>query len=759
MKRIIRFVAALCIGLTSTSVMSQEYPDWEGFPPMFTIQDMIEYNGVIYCACKGGLYRYDSETQEYTLYYKNHGLLGNNVLALDATTDFIYLGFKDFGLVQFDPETEEYEKILFPEYTASNPPIEIKSIFAYNDSILYIGHSKGVDKINIATKELRTFSNLGTKIKENTSVNDVKVLKNKIWACTEIGIAVADVDDPDLEFESTWKNYSYLGSRFNVVEHINDQWDSIILFGLTRDGIAYFDEEGDKIESYYVTRETVYDFTQTEVKSWAAGDKGLYEKYVKYIDFQDSDYRNVRAVIGDIDDNLWVGTMNQGLQYYYDKSYQPVPPVSGPRNSKFQNIDIADNGVLWISTGDRDQNMDALFLRFDDGVWTEYSDDDGVLRDTVDAVEDNKGNIWLAHWGKGLFLLQDDGTPDKENDVVVHIDPVKEFIKPTLASWYVVCSDLVKDMHGNIWIANHQVTETTSGPVVVDGYPITKRQTYSPGEDGLATAEIYHMDADDEGWLWLATASKGLIALYVGDDPFDKSDMYVKNLTLADGLLGMDITAVGHDMDGDIWVGTKGGLNRVKKLSGKRLKVEDVNALIGKGVEISCIDVDDSNNKWIGTKLSGLFKLDSNNDLAAHYIPDNSGIFSKTISSLKYDNSTDVLWIGTDTGLNKFYVLGVVEEEKDTDIHLYPNPFEIWGTDSIATFPNLKQQSHVRIYDFGGELVNELIAGDSGDGVGASAVWNGENFKMETVASGVYFFTGTDLNGFPIKDKMVVIRR
>ena len=486
------------------------------------------------------------------------------------------------------------------------------------------------------------------------------------------------------------------------------------------------------------------------------------EKYSKQFSFEDSDYRNVRAVVGNIsNENLWVGTLNQGLQYYTpppDK-YQPVPPVSGPRNSKFNNIEISDNGVLWISTGDRDQNTDALFLRFDEGVWTEYSEDDGVLMHTVDAVTDNNGNIWLANWGKGLFLLQDDGTSDKENDVVVQIDPEKEFLKPTLGPNYFVFSDLTKDKHGNIWIANHQVTETTSGPVVVDGYPITQRQTYSPREDGLATAEVYHMDADDEGWLWLATASDGLMALYVGDDPFDKSDTYVKNLTLTDGLHGMVITAVGHDMDGDIWVGTRGGLNRIKKLTGKRLKVEDVNALIGKGVEITCIEIDDSNNKWIGTLEVGLFKLDSNNDLAAHYTPDNSGIFSKTISSLNYDNANDILWIGTDTGLNKFYVLGVEEEEKDTDIHLYPNPFEIWGTDSIATFPNLKQQSPVRIYDFGGGLVNELTAGESGDGVGASAVWNGWNFKMETVASGVYFFTGTDLNGFPFKDKMVVIRR
>ena len=44
--------------------------------------------------------------------------------------------------------------------------------------------------------------------------------------------------------------------------------------------------------------------------------------------------------------------------------------------------------------------------------------------------------------------------------------------------------------------------------------------------------------------------------------------------------------------------------------------------------------------------------------------------FSDTIFSLKYDKAKDILWIGTDTGLNQYFVSGSTVVEKDTEIPL-----------------------------------------------------------------------------------------
>ena len=217
MKRIIVCVLAVFFMPIMNTIHAAEYPEWEGFPSMFTIQGMVEYNGAIYCASKGGLSRYDPATQEYTLYFKNHGLLSNDVRSIAATTDAIYLGFENDGLVRFHPDTGKYEQILFPEYVTNTQRLAVRKIFAKNDSILYIGHAKGVDRINIFTKELRTFTNLGKNIPEESPVNDVNVFKGKIWVCTDFGLAVADEDNPDLEIADSWKNYKYSDSLFNCV--------------------------------------------------------------------------------------------------------------------------------------------------------------------------------------------------------------------------------------------------------------------------------------------------------------------------------------------------------------------------------------------------------------------------------------------------------------------------------------------------------------------------------------------------------------
>ncbi|MFC1606338.1 hypothetical protein ACFL47_00085 [Candidatus Latescibacterota bacterium] len=760
MKRFPLIVSSALIVLFCTMVSAKEFPDWEGYPPMFTIQDMIEYNGYIYCACKGGLYRYNPVTKEYTLYFKNHGLLSNNVLALAQVSDMFYLGFETVGLVSFDPETEEYEQILFPEYVTKNKdPMAVRKIFAKNDSILYIGHSDGVDRLNLTTKELRTFTNLGHEIPENSQINDVKVFKDKIWVCTDFGLAVADEDNPDLEVESSWKNYNYSGNRFNCIELVEDRWETKIFIGTMADGIILLNEERDKLEPTAVARGSVYDFHMGLGIYWAAADHGLYKKFSALWSFQESDFTNLRAFAGSDTANIWVGTKSDGLQYYTPGRYQPIPPVDGPRNSAFYSLDT-DGNVLWTSTANRDNIMDAHILRLEDGVFTEYGDDFGLKRYTVDAVMDDNGYVWLPHWAKGLFVMKDDGTPGKENDVIEKVDPDGTFIKPTITSAFFVCADVEKDSNGNIWIVNHQVKESNSGVVVVDGYPVTRHQTYSPDEDGLVTAEITGINVDDDGWVWLVTPLRGMTALYVGDDPYDKSDTFVRGFTLGDGLHSMTVTAIQHDLNGDIWVGSKGGLNRIKKLSGNRFRVDDVNNLIGSNsIEITCIEVDSENNKWIGTNGAGLLRLDDQNNLVADYTQENSGVFSNIILSMKFDTANDALWVGTDTGLNRFFLTGSETEEHDTDIHVYPNPFEIWGTNTTATFANLKQQSPVRIYTFGGELVNELVAGDSVGDSGASVMWNGWNYKGRVVSSGVYFFIGTDSNGNQFKDKMVVIRR
>jgi ligand-binding sensor domain-containing protein len=354
------------------------------------------------------------------------------------------------------------------------------------------------------------------------------------------------------------------------------------------------------------------------------------------------------------------------------------------------------------------------------------------------------------------------------------LDSKKEIIKPTIRNYYVVCTDVTKDKNGNMWVANYQLNQPdneggqshnieddpSSGGVVLDGFPVTKYRHFSPKSGDLATAKISCIFADDDGWVWTGTDKNGLQGVYYGDDPFDTSRPTVRrNLMEADGIYALNITAIHSDRDGYVWVGTQAGLNRITKLSDKSLKVDAMNQLLlTAGTEIVSIEVDRLNNKWIGT-ANGLVKINALNESVEVYTTENSGLLSNNIKSLKYDDSRDVLWIGTDAGLNKFHVFGKKTAEAGRTIRVYPNPFSIWGTDSRCTFDNLMLGGKLRIFTFSGVLVNEFEVKDvSSKGI-PYVTWNGRNLKNEPVASGVYFIAGRDKSDTPFRDKMVIIRR
>ena len=65
MKRVLLFLFAIMATLTVHGLQAEEYSDWDRFPPMYTIQDMVEFNGAVYCACRGGLFKYDPVARKH----------------------------------------------------------------------------------------------------------------------------------------------------------------------------------------------------------------------------------------------------------------------------------------------------------------------------------------------------------------------------------------------------------------------------------------------------------------------------------------------------------------------------------------------------------------------------------------------------------------------------------------------------------------------------------------------------------------------
>jgi hypothetical protein len=771
---VVIFIGLLNSGKNSVNAVS--YPDWEGYPPMFDIQDVVEFQDNVYGATPSGMFRYNPETLQYNLYYKNHGLESGNVQCLGVSPNYIYMGFLTGGLWRFDPKNERFDPILFPEYMPNN--ISVRSIFAKNDSILYVGHSNGVDFLNLSTGELKTVKQLGN-IPLGSPVNQIKAFNGKIWVCTENGLAVADENNPNLDIESSWKTYTYNSGGFTCIMNTKELSGESIFLGTAQYGLVAFYPIDGSFAGTGVAG-SIKKISEGLGTYLAVGSRGLFKKSGSL--WYQKDKTSFKSLCA-TEKKAWLGTdidgMTRadidGMKCYVDSGFVVIAQVPGPRSNQFSKIQVTKDNVVWATTALKEDYTTTLH-RLQNDVWTTYGQSDGFFRTPVAVVLDSNENVWLADWGSnksGVFVIQDDGTPDKTGDKIIPLDPDHTIIKDTIKKGYSVCSDITRDKHGYIWVANHQLDQPdaeepydhnlepvpSSGAVVLNGYPLTKYQHYSPLDGDIPTAKIMRICADNDGWVWMGTETRGVMVLYVGDDPFDKSHREKQILTLESGLNSLRIQALQFDKDGYVWAGTDAGLNRITKFPSHSLKVEIMNQLLGSAAgEVFCIEVDHLNNKWIGTPR-GIVKINAANELVNVYTTQNSGLFSNTIYSLKYDDKRDVLWVGTDSGINKFHVFGTQVEDTGKMIHVYPNPFSLYGTDSGCMFTNLKLGEKVRIFNFNGVQVNQLDVKDTNEKGISFARWNGRNFKNEYVASGVYFFIGVDKDGKQFRDKMVLIKR
>ncbi|RMG76195.1 MAG: hypothetical protein D6707_12590, partial [Bacteroidetes bacterium] len=155
---------------------------------------------------------------------------------------------------------------------------------------------------------------------------------------------------------------------------------------------------------------------------------------------------------------------------------------------------------------------------------------------------------------------------------------------------------------------------------------------------------VYNMFRDSQNRLWILTIRNGVYIL--------KNKQILKHLSVTDGLLHTFVKTVQEDKDGNFWLGTVKGFNKVKR----DWTVEVVHVVEGETVlTVNSAAKDKDGNIWFATS-AGLYK----------YLPD--GKFKKFTSknglpinyllTITTDNESN-LWMGTNgKGVCKFNYRG-----------------------------------------------------------------------------------------------------
>jgi ligand-binding sensor domain-containing protein/signal transduction histidine kinase len=204
---------------------------------------------------------------------------------------------------------------------------------------------------------------------------------------------------------------------------------------------------------------------------------------------------------------------------------------------------------------------------------------------------------------------------------------------------HLVVTAVIQDRNGNMWFG------TGGGAVRYDGKTFT---LYTKNE-GLCDNRIPYIKEDKKGNLWFCT--------YAGVTKYDGK--YFTNYTSKEGMINGAVLSMAEDKDGNFWFSTQGG--GVCKFEVRQSSSGGLSGTEGsfthytnkQGLSdntVSAMTIDKNGNLWIGT-AGGVNKFDGKT--FTHYTT-NEGLSDNMVNAIMLSENGD-LWVGTESGgANKF---------------------------------------------------------------------------------------------------------
>jgi signal transduction histidine kinase/ligand-binding sensor domain-containing protein/DNA-binding response OmpR family regulator len=428
---------------------------------------------------------------------------------------------------------------------------------------------------------------------------------------------------------------------------------------------------------------------------------------------------------------LWICTLDGLNRYdgYQFKIFRNIPGDSTSlSNNKIISVCEDKSGNIWIGTyGGGLNKYDRKQEKFKRYVF-EINNPNSLSGNIVTSIiQDKSGNLWLGTYGGGLNKF------DIEEEKFIHymydISNKNSISNNTVLSIY-------KDRSGIVWIGTYGGGLNRLDPKsdVFNHFKSDKNNSHS-----ISSNIISSILEDKSGKIWVGTIEGGL---NVFSPPANMSSTEDGNYGIVfyhfknepknkNSISSNGILSIYQDIWENIWIGTDGGgLNKLvlqynfsEKIQlpseYKNIGNEDFQFLHFKNDPNDVLSISDnrvwsihedkSGILWIGTN-SGLNKLDVQKKQFKHYSydPVNPGSLSDgDVSSIIVDNS-DNLWIGTGSGGLNLY--DAKEDRFTKYIHDTDNPNSLSNDEVFSLFQD--KEGNLWIGTYGGliKLNSEYIS-------------------------------------------------
>lgn len=358
---------------------------------------------------------------------------------------------------------------------------------------------------------------------------------------------------------------------------------------------------------------------------------------------------------------------------------------------------------------------------------------------------------YVGTWFEGVYKI-------KDGEVIAKYDwtnsPLKKVeVTATFHTCTTPCINF--DKNNNLWIIQSGVSDD---PFVVlprakqSLENVTAADWLTPSINGISPDFRSHVLFTSKDVKLHTKGSYGepLVIFYDDENPASSSiqSKVFSSLTDQDGkdYTWKYINCFAEDKNGKVWMGTSNGVVEfipqnaltsnsftVNHLKVPRNDGTNLADYLLDNTDVTCIEVDGSNRKWIGTSSSGVLLVsEDGSEIIEQFTTDNSPLLSNRVLSVCCNTLNNKVYIGTDKGLMEYSSDSEPPAESYSNIYAYPNPVRPEYTGDI-TIRGLMENSLVKIADSEGNVIKSIRS------TGGMTTWDGCNSQGKPVKSGVYF--------------------
>ncbi|MFD1161436.1 type IX secretion system anionic LPS delivery protein PorZ [Hwangdonia seohaensis] len=754
---------------------------WQGHFSYNTIKDVVKGNNKIYAASENAIFSLDLQTNELSTLTTVNGLSGETISTIyySDVYELLLIGY-DNGLIEiaFDDDDDILSVVdIIDKPTIPPTSKKINHFNAYNN-VVYVSTNYGISVFDIERLEFGDTYFIGT-LGSQTRVTQTAILDDYIYAaCLDgNGLKKAQVSSPNLIDYQNWQTVT--NGDFLTVQSVENS-----LYTLRTNRRMY------RVVNDVLTE--VFQFPDLPVEVKTVNDRLLVTTqnsvYMYDSSFNSIAQANVNSTFSTAFtsatfhlDSIYIGTKDFGVlktPVANPTEYEEIHPQGPLLNIPFA-IQSGEN-ELWVTFGEYNvfynpyplNNRGISHFKDDSWINTPYLDVlDAKCLNTITINPNNNNQVFISSFFSGLLEVTDEvptilynqtnsglesliisGNPNYidirvgptkfDNNgllwtVTSRVDKALKSFNPNNNQWQSYSlSEVINDVNlgfGDIAIGNDNTKWIASYQYGVIGFnengstPLMK--SISKEEENMPTHYVTTLALDKRNQLWIGTF-RGLRVLYNTSNFFTEENIRAEEIIIEEGGIA------------------------------KELLFEQ---------NITDIEVDGSNNKWIGTTDSGLFYFSADGQKTIfHFTKSNSPLPSNTINDISLDPSNGIVYIATNKGLVSFQSGGSSPLNDLESAYAYPNPvrptFNI--VDEKVKIKDISENVNIKITDIEGNLVAEAqsrnnlrYSGYNLEIDGGTAYWNGKNLANNVVASGVYLVMLSDLDTFETKVlKLMVVR-